>query len=99
VCKIKEVLRPSKEIGLFERQIAKSCGISQSTVKELSQPGSKRKDEWDLAPPISMMLTLIISFFFNPNDHFRKSWNTSPGFSLPRAKEERSHSSASMVQI
>jgi len=32
--KIKEVLRLSKQIGLSERQIAKSCEISRSTVKE-----------------------------------------------------------------
>ncbi len=32
--KIKEVLRLHKEIGFSERQIAKSCGISRSTVQE-----------------------------------------------------------------
>jgi hypothetical protein len=32
--KIKEVLRLHKEIGLSERQIAKSCDISRSTVKD-----------------------------------------------------------------
>jgi transposase len=32
--KIKEVLRLYKEIGLSERQIAKNCGISRSTVQD-----------------------------------------------------------------
>jgi len=41
MCKIREVLRLHQEIGLSERQIAKSCGISRSTVQEYRHRGQR----------------------------------------------------------
>jgi transposase len=50
--KIKEVLRLSKEIGLSERQIAKSCGISRSTVKEYLHRAQRAGLSWPLSPDL-----------------------------------------------
>ena len=44
--KIKEVLRLHKEIGLSERQIAKSCGISRSTVKDYLKRAQRAELTW-----------------------------------------------------
>jgi transposase len=46
--KIKEVLRLHKEIGLSERQIAKSCDISRSTVKEYLHRAQRAGLNWPL---------------------------------------------------
>jgi hypothetical protein len=46
--KIKEVLRLHKEIGLSERQIAKSCGISRSTVKDYLHRVQRAGLSWPL---------------------------------------------------
>jgi transposase len=46
--KIKEVLRLHKEIGLSERQIAKSCGISRSTVQEYLHRVQRAGLSWPL---------------------------------------------------
>jgi len=50
--KIKEVLRLSKEIGLSERQIAKSCGISRSTVKDYLGRAQRAGLSWPLCPDL-----------------------------------------------
>jgi len=50
--KIKEVLRLSKEIGLSERQIAKSCGISRSTVKDYLIRAQRVGLSWPLSPDL-----------------------------------------------
>jgi transposase len=50
--KIKEVLRLSKEIGLSERQIAKSCGISRSTVKDYLGRAQRAGLSWPLSPDL-----------------------------------------------
>ena len=50
--KIKEVLRLSKEIGLSERQIAKSCGISRSTVKDYLSRVQRVGLSWPLPPDL-----------------------------------------------
>ena len=47
--KIKEVLRLHKEIGLSERQIAKSCDISRSTVKDYLHRVQKAGLSWPLS--------------------------------------------------
>jgi transposase len=46
--KIKEVLRLHQEIGLSERQIAKSCDISRSTVKEYLHRAQRAGLSWPL---------------------------------------------------
>jgi transposase len=46
--KIKEVLRLHQEIGLSERQIAKSCDISRSTVKEYLHRAQSAGVSWPL---------------------------------------------------
>ena len=46
--KIKEVLRLHQEIGLSERQIAKSCGISRSTVKDYLNRVQRAGLSWPL---------------------------------------------------
>lgn len=46
--KIKEVLRLHQEIGLSERQIAKSCDISRSTVKEYLHRSQRAGVGWPL---------------------------------------------------
>jgi hypothetical protein len=46
--KIKEVLRLHQEIGLSERQIAKSCDISRSTVKEYLHRAQRAGLNWPL---------------------------------------------------
>jgi hypothetical protein len=46
--KIKEVLRFHQEIGLSERQIAKSCGISRSTVKDYLHRAQRAELTWPL---------------------------------------------------
>ena len=48
--KIKEVLRLHKEMGLSERQIAKSCGISRSTVQEYLHRIQRAGLSWPLSP-------------------------------------------------
>jgi len=50
--KIKESLRLSKEIGLSERQIAKSCDISQSTVKDYLSRAQRAGLCWSLPPDL-----------------------------------------------
>ena len=50
--KIKEVLRLHQEIGLSERQIAKSCGISRSTVKEYLHRVQRAGLSWPLCPDL-----------------------------------------------
>jgi len=50
--KIKEVLRLSKEIGLSERQIGKSCDISRSTVKEYLHRAQRTGLSWPLPPDL-----------------------------------------------
>ena len=50
--KIKEVLRLHQEIGLSERQIAKSCGISRSTVKEYLHRAQRAGLSWPLSPDL-----------------------------------------------
>jgi transposase len=47
--KIKEVLRLHQEIGLSERQIAKSCGISRSTVKDYLHRAQRAGLSWPLS--------------------------------------------------
>ncbi|MBM4324636.1 MAG: helix-turn-helix domain-containing protein [Deltaproteobacteria bacterium] len=46
--KIKEVLRLHQKIGLSERQIAKSCDISRSTVKEYLHRAQRAGLSWPL---------------------------------------------------
>jgi len=46
--KIKEVLRLHQEIGLSERQIAKSCDLSRSTVKEYLHRAKRAGLSWPL---------------------------------------------------
>jgi transposase len=46
--KIKEVLRLHQEIGLSERQIAKSCDISRNTVKEYLHRARRAGLSWPL---------------------------------------------------
>lgn len=50
--KIKEVLRLHKESSLSERQIAKSCGISRSTVKDYLQRVQRAGLSWPLPPDL-----------------------------------------------
>ena len=46
MCKIKEVLR-LQALGLKQEQIARSCGISQSTVSEYQAAASAAGVHWD----------------------------------------------------
>ena len=46
--KIKEVLRLHQEIGFSERQIAKSCDISRSTVKDYLNRAQRAGLSWPL---------------------------------------------------
>jgi transposase len=50
--KIKEVLRLHQEVGLSERQIAKSCDISRSTVKEYLHRAQRTGLSWPLPPDL-----------------------------------------------
>jgi predicted transcriptional regulator len=47
--KIKEVLRLRFELGLGQRQIARSCSISQATVHEYLRRASAAGLSWPLA--------------------------------------------------
>ncbi len=48
--KIKEVLRLHQEIALSERQIAKSCDISRSPVKEYLHRAQRAGLSWPFPP-------------------------------------------------
>jgi transposase len=49
---IKEVLRLHQEIGLSSRQIAKSCDIARSTVKEYLHRARRAGVSWPLPPDL-----------------------------------------------
>ena len=49
-CKIKEVLRLHYELGLGQRQIARCCSISQSTVHDYLKRAETAALSWPLPP-------------------------------------------------
>jgi hypothetical protein len=47
--KVKEILRLRSELGLGQRQIARSCGVGLSTVQEYLERATRAGIGWPLA--------------------------------------------------
>jgi len=74
--KIKEVLRLSRENKLSTRQIAKSCDIARSTVKEYLDPAQKSGLSWPL--PSELDDAALENLLFPPHQPIPKEGRQVP---------------------
>jgi DNA-binding Lrp family transcriptional regulator len=100
--KIKEVLRLHFEHQRSARQIAKSCGIARSTVKEYLERAEKAGLHWPLSEDLDdAALENFRKFSLSPNStHSPRATPDAPhGLSSSRAEAKGGDSPASLARV